>query len=279
MLFTHKNIKHFNKEGINVMKFVARLATSLFATSAMLLQALPVQANTPGSVRDLVGARAAGGESTIQERGFTLIRGDTKYGRKVNYWWNPNTKECVRVTVFDGTFSSIDQTSNTDCNQKSGKDNTGIAVAAGAAALIALAALASKSHHNKETQQSAEFDRGYRDGQRNESYQNYNRNDDYGRGYEKGARERGNQPNYSSGNRRDGGYDGQVDINDLVGKSRSAGTGQLVGRGFVMRDNKQVNDGRYMTFWRQASRQCLVVQSQDQVIISVENVSESTCSN
>lgn len=260
----------------------SRIAASLLVSASLIVQTVPAHANTPGSVRDLVGARAAGGESTIEERGFTLINGSTHNGKKVNYWWNANTKECVRVTTADGRFESIVQTSNSDCNQKGSSGDKTAAIAVGAAALLGIAALASKSHHreggNYDERGTAEFERGYRDGLYNQSYHNYTRSDPYSRGYEQGVSERGHQTSYRSGNHHGGGYSDYSPVNDLVGQSRDSGIRMLQSRGFAMRDNKQTEDGRYMTFWRANSRQCLVVQSQNKVIISAEDVSESTCS-
>ena len=265
------------------MKSIPRIVTGLLVSSAMMIQTVPAHANTPGSVRDLVGARAAGGESTIEERGFTRIDGSTRNGKKINYWWNPNTKECVRVTTADGSFESIVQTSNSDCNQRGSSGDRTAAIAVGAAALLGIAALASKSHHrdegNYDERGTAEFERGYRDGLYNQTYHNYNRADGYSRGYQQGVSERSHQTSYRSGNYNGGGYSDYSPVNDLVGKPRDSGIRMLESRGFTMRDNKQTEDGRYMILWRANSRQCLVVQSQNRVIISAEAVSESTCSD
>ncbi len=264
------------------MKGFSKIFTGILASTAMLAAAVPAIANTPGSVRDLVGARAAGGDSTLEERGFSMIHGSTDYDRKINYWWNGNTKECVKVSTFDGKFESISQTTNSDCNQKGGKGDNAAAIAIGAAALLGVAALASKSHHRgdryNDEGSTSQFERGYRDGLYNQSYHNYDRSDGYSNGYEQGVRERGHQTSYRSHNYDGGGYSSFSGVRDLEGRSRDSATGQLMSRGFTMRDSKRVEDGRYMTWWRAESRQCVILHSQNGYVVSVESVSARTCS-
>jgi hypothetical protein len=264
------------------MKKFSRIVTGAIASTTMLVSAIPAVAATPGSVRDLVGARAAGGESTLEGRGFTLIHGSTDYDRKINYWWNGATKECVKVATYDGKFESIAQTTNADCNQKGSSGDKTAAIAIGAAALLGVAALASKSHHREDRYNddrgTAEFERGYRDGLYNQSYHNYDRTDGYSHGYEQGVRERGHQTSYRSQNYYGGGYSSFSRVNDLEGRSRDSATSELSSRGFVMRDSKRVEDGRYMTFWREQSRQCVIVHTQGGYVVSTESVSARTCS-
>ncbi len=204
------------------------------------------------------------------------------YDRKINYWWNGNTKECVKVSTFDGKFESISQTTNSDCNQKGGKGDNAAAIAIGAAALLGVAALASKSHHRgdryNDEGSTSQFERGYRDGLYNQSYHNYDRSDGYSNGYEQGVRERGHQTSYRSHNYDGGGYSSFSGVRDLEGRSRDSATGQLMSRGFTMRDSKRVEDGRYMTWWRAESRQCVILHSQNGYVVSVESVSARTCS-
>jgi hypothetical protein len=265
------------------MRTFATRMTALLAASAMLVPAAPAMAETPGSVRDLVGAKAAGGESSLEDRGFHYITGSTRNNRKFNYYWNGNTKECVKVVTYDGRFETIDKTTNVDCNQKGGSGDKAAAIAVGAAAILGIAALASKSHdrgdkHNDE-RSTAEYERGYRDGLYNQTYHNYSRTDSYSSGYENGVAERGHQTSYRPGNNHNyGGYSGYANVNDLEGRARDNAVGQLNSRGFVLRDNKKVEDGRYMTFWRSASNQCVILHSQNGYVVSIESVSARTCS-
>lgn len=265
------------------MNVTSRMATGVLATAALLAQAFPAVAAAPGSVRDLVSARAAGGESTLEQRGFTMVHGMTQDGGKITFWWNPNTKECVKVDTYDGKFASIDQVSNADCNQRAsnGADKTA-AVAIGAAAILGIAALASKSHQRGDRYQdensTAEYERGYRDGLYNQSYHNYTRSDAYSNGYSSGVEQRGHETRYRSNNYYAGGYSDFARVNDLEGRSRDSAGLELMNRGFALRDNKKVEDGRYMTYWRAVSRQCVILHSQGGYVVSLESVSARTCS-
>lgn len=258
---------------------------ALAATAALALQPAMLGAQAlPGSVRDLVGARASAGESSLESRGFTFISGGTKNDRKYGYWWNPNTKECVRVATYDGRFDAIAVAPRTDCNQKGGNDGAAAAAVVGAAAILGAIALAHRSHdhdndrHYDDARDEAQYERGYRDGLYNQTYHNYDRSQSYTSGYENGVRARGEESGYRGGNYYGGGYGAHVSVRDLEGRERAYATGQLSSRGFVLRDNKRTDDGRYMTWWRQASRQCVIVTSRNGYVASIERTSEQTCS-
>jgi hypothetical protein len=262
-----------------------KIAGKLFAaaaTVAMVVAPVTAIAKTPGSVRDLVGARGSSGETQLEYRGFHLISGHVEDDSKISYWWNGNTKECIKVVTYDGNYQSIDQTSNSDCNQKGGSGDKTAAIAVGAAALLGIAALVSKSHHrgdkDYDERGTAEFERGHRDGLYGQAYHNYSRSDAYSSGYDSGVRERAGQTSYRGGYNQGGGYSAYAEFNDLHGQERNYATGQLSSRGFTQLDNKRTDDnGRYMTYWRAASKQCLVVNSRNGYIYSIESVSARTC--
>lgn len=263
------------------MMKIGKLAVTMMASAAMIAQSTVVFAAAPGSVRDLIGARAAGGESTLETRGFTLTHGMARDGGKINYWWNPNTKECVKVDTYDGKFDSIDQVSNADCNQKGNSGDKAAAVAVGAAALLGIAALASKSHHRgdkySDQQSTADYERGYRDGLYNQSYHNYSRSNAYSDGYSVGVEQRGHETSYRDNNYYGGGYSANVYVGDLNGQTRDYASGQLLSRGFMMRDDKRTDDGRYRTYWNASSKQCLVMVSRNGYVTSLDHVSKNTC--
>jgi hypothetical protein len=262
------------------MSFTGKMCT-LMATAAMVITPIAASANTPGSVRDLVGAKGSSGEQQLEYRGFHLISGHTEYDSKISYWWNGNTKECIKVVTYDGSYRSIDKTSNADCNQKGGNGDKTAAVAVGAAALLGIVALASKSHHREgkdyDERGMSEFERGHRDGLYGQAYHNYSRSDAYSNGYDSGVRERAGQTSYRGGNSYSGGYSAYAEFNDLQGQERDSATRQLSNRGFSQLDNKRTDQGRYMTYWRAASKQCLVVNSRNGYIYSIESVSPRTC--
>lgn len=263
-----------------MMKIAGKLCAAV-ATAAMVVVPVAAMAKTPGSVRDLVGARGSSGQEQLEYRGFHLISGHIEDDSKINYWWNGNTKECIKVVTYDGNYQSIDQTTNADCNQKGGNGDKTAAIAVGAAALLGIAALASKSHHREDRDYDergmSDFERGHRDGLYGQAYHNYSRSDAYSNGYNSGVRERAGQTSYRGGHNYSGGYSAYAEFNDLQGQERNYATGQLSSRGFTQLDNKRTDNGRYMTYWRAASRQCLVVNSRNGYIYSIESVSARTC--
>ncbi|WP_344706189.1 hypothetical protein [Sphingomonas swuensis] len=251
---------------------------------ALLLQPAAVHAaEPPGSVRDLVGARASSGEASLEARGFTFISGATRNGQKLSYWWNGSAKECIRAATDDGAFVQIVSAPKQDCGQRGGDNGAALAVGVGAAALIGAIALSHKSHnhdsgrHYDDVTRESHYERGYRDGLYHQSYHNYDRSDAYTEGYENGARSRGEETSYRNGNYYGGGYGSHVSIHDLRGADRGYAVGQLLRRGFIQRDNKKTDDGRYATYWREASRQCVIVVSHSGRIDSIESTSEDTC--
>lgn len=255
-----------------------------FIGAAVILQPTQLSAQAlPGSVRDLVGVKASAGESSLEERGFTYITGGTRDDRKFNYWWNRNTKECVRVTTFDGRYEKISVVPKSDCNQKGGNDAAAVA-AVGAVALIGALALSHKSHdhedysHYGDANSEAQYERGYRDGLYSHNYHNYDRSQAYTSGYENGVRSRASETSYRKDNHHGGGYSAHVSLRDLEGQDRSYVKGQLASRGFQLRDDKKTEEGRYSTYWRAASRQCVIVTAHNGYVTSIEHTGAGTCS-
>lgn len=69
-------------------------------------------ANAPAEIADLVGARAPGAETAMQERGYVNVKNNT--------WWNADTQHCVRVHVSQGHYAGITQVKPSACGQGSG---------------------------------------------------------------------------------------------------------------------------------------------------------------
>lgn len=166
----------------------------------------PAWASAAGELSDLVGVKGAGAESDMQRRGYTHIDTHKSSQSSYSYWWNNAKSACVRVTTRDGRYQSLVDADASDCGQtkrESGMSD-GAKVAVGAAALLGIVALAHKSHHRDEDrsyneEQTAEFERGYRDGLYNHSYHNYSNSNEYNGGYSKGAEERNQNSRYRNG--------------------------------------------------------------------------------
>jgi hypothetical protein len=267
------------------MKRIGAPLLGVILAGTVLAYPLPAAAQTlPGSVRDLVGVRASAGEATLETRGFTFISGGIKNDRKLGYWWNGNTKECIRVTTYDGSFEQLGVASKADCHQKSGNNDAAAAAAIGAAALIGAIALTHKSHdhdndrHYDDMNSEAQYERGYRDGLYSHNYHNYDRSQAYTSGYENGVRSRASETSYRKDNHHGGGYSAHVSLRDLEGQDRSYVKGQLASRGFQLRDDKKTEEGRYSTYWRAASRQCVIVTAHNGYVTSIEHTGAGTCS-
>ena len=92
--------------------------------------------NTPSEVVDLVGARAAGGETALKSRGFRLVKTTKGDDRSYSNWWKASNKTCLTVATLDGRYDSIISAPLPDCNQSVASD-TGSASSEGAPADVA----------------------------------------------------------------------------------------------------------------------------------------------
>ncbi|MFN3747496.1 MAG: hypothetical protein ACK4SJ_02300 [Sphingorhabdus sp.] len=250
------------------------------AAASISLVASPAVAATPSDLADLVGVKGAAGESQLEARGYGLHHAAQGDDKSYTYWWNASSKKCVRVTTEDGRYTAINSESAGDCGKKSG--DAGAAVAIGAAALIGALALSHKSHNHNDNnhygnaQYEADYERGYNDGLYNYPYHNYSRSDYYSQGFEAGVRQR----NYN-GSYRDpyygGGYGSYVNVNDLVGRSSSDARAQLSSRGFSLIETDDRYDGKYRTYWRASSEQCIVLHTRDSYVRSIDSVRKRNC--
>lgn len=185
-----------------------RLSRAMASLLAGVLSLPPATAwaGPADDLRDLVGAKGASGEAELERRGYTHVDTHKSEYSAFSYWWSNAKSSCIRVSTRDGRYDVIADTDLSDCGQtkKESGMSDGAKVAVGAAALLGIAALAHKSHHrddrNYNEQQTADFERGYRDGLYNNSFNNYSNNREYSDGYNKGVDERRNQSSYRYGN-------------------------------------------------------------------------------
>lgn len=187
---------------------LSRVFTACLATS-LALPLAPARAAGADDLRDVVGARGRDGEPTLERRGYTFVDVGKSANAAYSYWWHNGQKACVRVTTRDGRYAEIINADPSDCGQtrKESAQESGMSdgakVAVAAAALLGIAALAHKSHHREDRhyneQQTADFERGYRDGLYHNSFSNWNNSRDYSDGYQKGADERREQSSYRYG--------------------------------------------------------------------------------
>jgi hypothetical protein len=90
----------------------------IFAALAICtLFAITAAAQTPRDVQDLVGARAAGGESQLMRRGYSFVKTQKGDDRAWSNWWNRRTSTCITVVTRDGRYDSITTSPAFDCNR------------------------------------------------------------------------------------------------------------------------------------------------------------------
>jgi hypothetical protein len=266
------------------------------AVASLLLAPVAALAKGASDLRDLVGARAAGAESDLESRGWISTAAHKSASSSYVYWWNARDKSCVRVATRDGRYDQITDAGATDCGQKPSSGDKAAAIA-GAAALLGVIALASKSHHRNDQEYNsqndyADFERGHRDGLYHHPYNNPGNNQRYAEGYQSGVDERAHQSSYrpeyrnyqgggwsnnSNGGGGGGGWSGggssPVSFGDLVG-ARAAGVQSDLGRrGFRQVDSFQSgNSGMGTVWWNGRTRQCLQMISVDGRADSINDI-------
>lgn len=95
--------------------FMSTAMTALILAGAITSSALAQ--STPPDVRDLVGARGAGGEAALQSRGYVAVGGETGEDRKWTYWWSERRGVCLSVATVNGRYDSIVSTPAADCRR------------------------------------------------------------------------------------------------------------------------------------------------------------------
>lgn len=248
------------------------------AAAAMLLAGTAAAAQEA----DLQGSRAAGALSEMERRGYTAAGNGQSNDTSYTYWWHARDNRCVRLATSDGRITQTRSVSAHDCGQRGNRNDAAVGVAVAAAAILGVAALSHRSHHRNDREydvnQTADFERGHRDGLYGYAYSNYSRSDAYQSGYESGVQERDHQGRYRGGNFSRGGYTAQQPIVDLAYQSADYGRAQLPQRGF-----RQVSDvripggGHHYIYWNAETRQCVMMDTRDGRVQNIEEVRNNIC--
>ena len=258
-----------------------RLQRFALGCAAIAVMATPMSAaaKSASDLRDLLGARASGGERDLEGRGWVSITGHRGGNASYSYWWSASRKDCVMVRTIDGRFDSITDASNGDCNQKGGSSDAAVAVGAvGAIALIAALASHKSGHHENgehysDRQQEADYERGHNDGMYNQPYHNYSRSDSYSSGYQSGVQQRGHNTSYRDNHRWGAGYAPSVDVSDLNGARSAGAESDLQSRGFRSVDGFQSGgNGKGAIWWNGRTRQCLQVITVNGYVDSLSDI-------
>lgn len=105
-------MQHFTRSGTT---------TTAIAALALLLATSGASAGTPSDVSDLVGARGAGGETQLGQRGYEYVT----MTKGTQYWWNVQSKACIGIKVSQGRYQSVSSASASQCHQKAAATGTG----------------------------------------------------------------------------------------------------------------------------------------------------------
>lgn len=84
-----------------------------FASSSAVAQSAP-------DVEDLVGARAAGGETQLLSRGYVSRHSTVVRDQRFTFWWNERTQRCISVSTVDGRYAAILGVPQANCSDSPG---------------------------------------------------------------------------------------------------------------------------------------------------------------
>ncbi len=272
----------------------------LAALVGLALAMPPAWSQTPDlRLSDLVNQGSDYAQRELRNRGYVFIHADQRGAKLWQYWWNARDNVCARVAHVDGRASSIVDVSATDCNQygqwsgqpaqqpaqqsgDSNRMNNATKAALAAAAIAGVAILAHRSHErdeekHKTEQQTAEFERGYRDGLYHHTYHDYNRSQAYVDGYQAGQEKRQAETNYRSPYGYHSGQAAYAPLNDLIGARGSSLDDTMRQRGFVQKSGYQSGGAAYSTWWNAATRQCKQVIVSNGRVQAINPLYEGNC--
>jgi hypothetical protein len=280
-------------------------AAPLVALLCASLAATPALAQTPVvALSDLVNQGSDYAQGQMRNRGYVFTHADTRGSKVWQYWWQSQDNVCARVAHVDGRASSIVSVSPTECNQytqysgystapaatpqpqQASSDSSGLStgakVALAAAAAIGVAALAHRSHERDEqkysdSQQVAEYERGYRDGLYHQPYHDYSRSQAYVDGYNAGQQRREAETSYRSPYAQHTGYAPYAAVNDLVGRPAGAYDGFMRQRGFVEKGGYTSGGQAFRTWWNAGTRQCVQAVIAYDRVQAMNTVYEGNC--
>ncbi len=92
-----------------------RALTTAFWTLPILFSAA-AQAQGVDDLKDLVGARAAGGYTQLQARGYRATVSNTVRDQRFTFWWNERKGRCVSVSTVDGRYAAIEPVPSGNCD-------------------------------------------------------------------------------------------------------------------------------------------------------------------
>lgn len=272
--------------------FAARVIT---ACAAVVIAVTPVAADAKAAARlsDLVGAKAAGGETDLQNRGFVMTGGGKSSSAAYSFWWDEDGEACVMVTTRDGRFASIADKTPQDCNHggssyQPGYRNGGESGGSGSNQYQRdnSGPPPHVTVHKNGTFSAtlpgclANFDRN---GRKTSAFSSC-KPDDLRRMseavnatmHEQGMGDDANQGERNGGGYNGGGNSAPVDVSDLVGDKAAGVETDLQARGFRNVDGFQSGGkGKGTIWWNGRTRQCLQMITVDGRADSITDIQTS----
>jgi hypothetical protein len=90
-----------------------KLFSALAITASLMVAPIAAQAQTPGDIDDLIGARGSSYEGVMKSRGYAFVK---KEG-EAQYWWNVLDKTCVAATIANGRVDTLNTQPASACGQ------------------------------------------------------------------------------------------------------------------------------------------------------------------
>lgn len=90
---------------------------TILAVCGTCLVSVAASAQRAGDLADLVGARAAGGETQLQARGYSFVTTNTVRDTKWAYWYNDRARQCVQVATANGRYTAINRVPDANCRR------------------------------------------------------------------------------------------------------------------------------------------------------------------
>ena len=100
-----------------------RHVLALPAAIAVIALATSATAQGASDVEDLVGARAAGGETQLLSRGYEQRQSNDVRDQRFTFWWNKRTGRCISVSTMEGRYAAIIGVPAGNCSEGSQGDD------------------------------------------------------------------------------------------------------------------------------------------------------------
>ena len=97
---------------------------ALVILAASTIPAAALAQSAP-DVADLVGARAAGGETQLEARGYRNVPASTSTVRdsRFTFWWHPERRQCLSVATNEGRYATLNIVPPGNCGPAATADN------------------------------------------------------------------------------------------------------------------------------------------------------------